>query len=403
MLNKSFAFLIVLFLASGCGNRFSKPHNSGFKSDKELMKPYQQNGKWYSPKKVTVGKEFTGVVSWYGDAFHGKQTANGEIFNMYNLTAAHTTLPMNTILLVRNLENNKTVVVRINDRGPFVKNRILDLSKEAGKKLGIIKKGTAKAEIIVIGYNGVRDEKLLARKTNRLKPKTTPKTTPKTNSDSHRKPLNIKHKILPEKPVTQIVQGVFSKPEIETTALNQDTTEKETLEPEEHIVLVGDINFTKQDEQKPHQIDNLVIQPKNETQDLDENNTLEIVEDTESNETIQMAKSDFEESNETDEIEEKITNLVIKPQVQLPIVEKKKIIKRFYVQVGSFQNKDGAKRMIYQYKDELPKSLKLIVRQEKSYFKVWVSGFHSRDEASEFNSKKDIFDSSFVVIRSERQ
>ena len=92
----------------------------------------------------------TGIASWYGPKFHGKRTASGEIFNMYDYTAAHRYLPFNTKVRVKNLLNNKTVIVRINDRGPFVKNRIIDLSYAAAKKIGMLKTGTAPVKIEVI-------------------------------------------------------------------------------------------------------------------------------------------------------------------------------------------------------------------------------------------------------------
>jgi len=99
-------------------------------------------------KPVTVA--FKGMASWYGPGFHGKKTANGEIFNQYGLTAAHKTLPYNTIVRVTNLLNNRSVVVKINDRGPFVKGRDLDLSKEAARKLGMIKKGVVPVKIEIM-------------------------------------------------------------------------------------------------------------------------------------------------------------------------------------------------------------------------------------------------------------
>ncbi|OFY67551.1 MAG: hypothetical protein A3H98_03440 [Bacteroidetes bacterium RIFCSPLOWO2_02_FULL_36_8] len=92
----------------------------------------------------------TGVASWYGDDFHGKKTANGEIFSKRKLTAAHKTLNFNCMVKVTNLDNGKSVVVRINDRGPFVKGRIIDLSKKAAKKIGLIKSGTAKVKIVAV-------------------------------------------------------------------------------------------------------------------------------------------------------------------------------------------------------------------------------------------------------------
>ncbi len=91
-----------------------------------------------------------GIASWYGPGFHGRKTANGEIFNMYEMTAAHKTLPIPSYAEITNLENNKKIVVRINDRGPYVGNRLLDLSYAAAKKLGIQSEGTGKVEIKAI-------------------------------------------------------------------------------------------------------------------------------------------------------------------------------------------------------------------------------------------------------------
>ncbi len=98
----------------------------------------------------------TGYASWYGGKFQGRKTANGEIFDTNKYTAAHKTLPFDTILKVVNLENGKTVVVRINDRGPFVKNRIIDLSYAAANDLDMINTGTAKVRIQVIEGNADR-------------------------------------------------------------------------------------------------------------------------------------------------------------------------------------------------------------------------------------------------------
>jgi rare lipoprotein A len=97
-----------------------------------------------------VGEVFKGIASWYGPNFHGKLTANGEIYNMYAYTAANKFMPMNTIVKVTNLNNFKSVIVRINDRGPFVKGRIIDLSYAAGKKIGLDKSGTAPVELEVL-------------------------------------------------------------------------------------------------------------------------------------------------------------------------------------------------------------------------------------------------------------
>lgn len=91
-----------------------------------------------------------GKASYYGTKFHGKLTANGEIFNMNELTAAHPKLPFNTMVRVINKQNNKSVIVRINDRGPFTKNRIIDLSKAAAEKLGMVERGTATVVLEVL-------------------------------------------------------------------------------------------------------------------------------------------------------------------------------------------------------------------------------------------------------------
>jgi rare lipoprotein A len=98
----------------------------------------------------------TGIASWYGDDFHGKVTANGEIYDMQKLTAAHQTLPFNTIVEVENLENGKKVLVRINDRGPFLKNRVIDLSLQAAQRLAMTDTGTAAVNIRVIHWSGVQ-------------------------------------------------------------------------------------------------------------------------------------------------------------------------------------------------------------------------------------------------------
>jgi len=121
------------------------------------MRSYKVNGASYFPALVEVGTKVKGKASWYGPDFNGKKTSNGEIYDMYEYTAAHKTLPMNTIVKVHNRRNGKIVNVRINDRGPFVKNRIIDLSKAAAKAIDMTQKGTADVEIEVLGFN--RDPK----------------------------------------------------------------------------------------------------------------------------------------------------------------------------------------------------------------------------------------------------
>ncbi len=100
---------------------------------------------------VINGLEFRGTASWYGIPFHGRKTANGETYDMNGLTCAHRTLPFGTILLVTNTENNRTVTVRVTDRGPFISGRIVDLSRGAAAALDMLDTGTAQVSLKVVG------------------------------------------------------------------------------------------------------------------------------------------------------------------------------------------------------------------------------------------------------------
>ncbi|MES2906225.1 MAG: septal ring lytic transglycosylase RlpA family protein [Pseudomonadota bacterium] len=113
-------------------------------------KPYQVRGLWYYPQDKP-GYTAAGVASWYGDDFHGRKTANGEIYNMYALSAAHPTLPMPSYARVTNTKNGRSVVVRINDRGPYHSNRVIDLSKRAALLLGTHSGGLGKVRVDYIG------------------------------------------------------------------------------------------------------------------------------------------------------------------------------------------------------------------------------------------------------------
>lgn len=111
------------------------------------VSPYTVKGKTYHVMQNPKGFRQKGIASWYGYKFHGKVTANGELYNMYAVTAAHKTLPIPSFARVTNLNNNRSIVVRINDRGPFHDNRIIDLSYTAAQKLGYIEQGTAPVAI----------------------------------------------------------------------------------------------------------------------------------------------------------------------------------------------------------------------------------------------------------------
>jgi rare lipoprotein A len=106
------------------------------------------------PPDYPIGFVERGLASWYGPGFHGNKTSNGERYDMHDFTAAHRTLPLGSVVQVQSLSNGRIVVVRINDRGPFAKGRVIDLSYKAGKQIGLIGPGTDKVELRVIAYEG---------------------------------------------------------------------------------------------------------------------------------------------------------------------------------------------------------------------------------------------------------
>lgn len=115
----------------------------------KVGKPYQINGVWYYPKEDFSYDE-TGIASWYGPGFHEKNTANGEIYDQNELTAAHKTLPMPSLVRVTNLDNGRSIVVRINDRGPYANGRIIDMSRRGAQLLGFDGPGTAKVRVQIL-------------------------------------------------------------------------------------------------------------------------------------------------------------------------------------------------------------------------------------------------------------
>lgn len=123
------------------------------------QKPYVINNIRYYPIPNAVGFSQEGIASWYGAPFHGRKTSNGETYDMHDMTVAHKTLPMNTMLLVTNKETGKQIVVRVNDRGPFVKGRIVDLSYTAACSLGMSKSGIAKVSVQAISKKKITADK----------------------------------------------------------------------------------------------------------------------------------------------------------------------------------------------------------------------------------------------------
>ena len=163
--------LIILFysltsctsveLAANIGKKvfFQKDQLKSSNGIYKVGNPYVVDGKRYYPKK-NLNYDEKGVASWYGPKFHGKLTANGEIFNQYKLTAAHKTLPIPSAVKVTNLKNNKSLIVRINDRGPFVNDRIIDLSYQSAKKLNLIAAGTGFVRVQILRSESILLEKL---------------------------------------------------------------------------------------------------------------------------------------------------------------------------------------------------------------------------------------------------
>ncbi|MEI6305219.1 MAG: septal ring lytic transglycosylase RlpA family protein [Deltaproteobacteria bacterium] len=146
-----FILLIAVGLLASCSHEKHAYRNDAPTTNK-IQKPYIVKGERYEPLSSHEGFVQTGIASWYGSDFHGKKTSNGDTYDMYAMTAAHKTLPFNVYVKVSNRDNSRDIVVRINDRGPFVAGRIIDLSYSAAKELGITGSGTAHVKIEALGY-----------------------------------------------------------------------------------------------------------------------------------------------------------------------------------------------------------------------------------------------------------
>jgi len=188
-------FLVILYLVffTACSTRgkntyrnYSSSQAKTYSSDKSAhssslqkksyshptMRPYVVRGIKYYPTVVSVGDTFQGNASWYGPDFHGRLTSNGETYNMHDMTAAHKTLPMNTIVKVTNRRNGLSTVVRINDRGPFVVTRIIDLSNKAAHEIDMVGAGTAPVTLEVLGFKVKGGKKIPTRQELKRAPQT---------------------------------------------------------------------------------------------------------------------------------------------------------------------------------------------------------------------------------------
>jgi rare lipoprotein A len=139
-----------LLTLAACGSTPSRPSADQAAPHFKVGRPYLIGGQLYTPAFVS-DYEAEGVASWYGEPYHGRLTANGEVYDMYALTAAHPTLPLPSVVRVTDLDNGRSVVLRVNDRGPFVGGRLIDLSYAAAEELDFVEKGLTRVRVTLLG------------------------------------------------------------------------------------------------------------------------------------------------------------------------------------------------------------------------------------------------------------
>ncbi len=165
-------FCTLMGVVTGCASRPTPSINShpgpDARSGPVTTLPYRVDGRVYYPLSDSSGFDQEGIASWYGRDFHGKLTSNGEVYNMNSLTAAHKTLPFNSLVQVTHRESGKSVIVRINDRGPFVGERVIDLSYQAAQELGMAEQGTAPVKLRVLPENSVAPRRKAAGRPDRV-------------------------------------------------------------------------------------------------------------------------------------------------------------------------------------------------------------------------------------------
>ena len=192
----TFLLLLLFVSLASCGSNRSKdgPPQSGSSSIPDLPgdavpRPeprskhgngpvYEVFGKSYTVLDSSAGYKERGVASWYGNKFHGRLTSNQEVYDMHAMTAAHKSLPLPSYVRVRNLRNNKSVIVRVNDRGPFVDNRIIDLSYSAARKIDMIKDGTSLVEVEAISFDKPAGNRVVRQTTAQPARRPPPATEP---------------------------------------------------------------------------------------------------------------------------------------------------------------------------------------------------------------------------------
>lgn len=261
------------------------------------MRPYTVRGKTYRPHPVKVGDTFDGIASWYGPDFHAKATSNGETYNMHAHTAAHKTFPMNTIVKVYNKDNGKTTVVRINDRGPFVEGRIIDLSNVAAHDIAMVGKGIANVRVEVVGFGGD-----LVHNTPPKDSK--PQATPKQTNQKPNTQQQVKHtESSPQPPKEQ-----YTAPQQQNTILkprqNTQVTHTESIpqEPTTHAksTSTNQTNNTTQTHNNTQSTDTYTMPTQDsKTQSINLQNTPQ-TESSNTNQTSNVANSPKVENKEID-------------------------------------------------------------------------------------------------------
>jgi rare lipoprotein A len=201
-----FLLLVLSIIVSACNGGGRSSYRALSKDDRGNTKylghykvgnPYEIKGKKYKPKE-RIRYTKTGLASWYGKryGFHGKKTANGDVYNKEMLTAAHKTLPLPSLVKVTNQENGKSVIVLVNDRGPFVGNRIIDLSEKAASIIGMKEKGIVKVRVTYLHHETKKFLKILGIKKKTGSCASSPLKNKKCTVNCHIKLVNMKYKLI---------------------------------------------------------------------------------------------------------------------------------------------------------------------------------------------------------------
>lgn len=334
-LKKASAF-IILFLLSACGGD-SNPKFAGVK----IGKPYEINGKTYRPAPDSTYDKI-GDASWYGPGFHGKRTASGEIFDQNDITAAHPTLPIPSLVRVTNIANEKSLVVRINDRGPFHGNRIIDLSKRAAELLDV----------------------------------------------RSVKPVRVQFLDRETKEYISSIQGI--SPRIDMVAYNENYTNKVKEDPiSENIEIASDSNSTE--------IQNFAPVQSVESSDLEKPSKSGgfLIRDAAADDKNLSSDQDalYKQATQAPETKKTVVQKEI-PEVKSPIEtviknepSARKSNEKYVILAGSFSSQDNAKKLVRSLSD-LDNHQKLVVIDKvkvmgKDWWRVHVGPFTDSNKAEQ--------------------